>query len=38
MLVAALTGLIDKYKLQGTLVGEVAGGAVVKSGRESSLQ
>ncbi|MGB3947629.1 MAG: acetyl-CoA C-acetyltransferase [Bacteroidia bacterium] len=37
MLVATLTGLIDKYKLQGELLGEVAGGAVIKSGAEGNL-
>jgi acetyl-CoA C-acetyltransferase len=37
MLVATLNGLIDKYRLQGALLGEVAGGAVVKSGKESNL-
>ena len=31
MMVAALNGLIERYKLQGELLGEVAGGAVIKS-------
>lgn len=31
MMVAALNGLIDRYQLQGKLLGEVAGGAVIKS-------
>lgn len=30
MMVAALNGLIDRYKLQGMELGEVAGGAVIK--------
>lgn len=30
MMVAALNGLIDRYKLQGIELGEVAGGAVIK--------
>lgn len=37
MLVAALNGLINRYHLQGQLLGEVAGGAVVKHSRESNL-
>ena len=37
MLVATLNGLIDKYHMEGELLGEVAGGAVVKSSRESNL-
>jgi len=37
MMVAALNGLIDKYNLQGQLLGEVAGGAVVKHSSESNL-
>ncbi len=37
MMVAALNGLIDKYQLQGQLMGEVAGGAVVKLSSESNL-
>ncbi len=31
MMVAALNGLIDRYNLKGELLGEVAGGAVIKS-------
>ncbi|PZF74163.1 acetyl-CoA C-acetyltransferase [Taibaiella soli] len=30
MMTAALNGLIDRYRLQGQLMGEVAGGAVIK--------
>ena len=37
MMVAALNGLIGKYQLQGQLLGEVAGGAVVKHSSESNL-
>jgi acetyl-CoA C-acetyltransferase len=37
MMVAALQGLIDRYKLQGMLLGEVAGGAVIKHSWEISL-
>jgi len=37
MLLAALNGLIDRYHLHGQLLGEVAGGAVVKHSRESNL-
>lgn len=37
MMVAALTGLIDRYKLQGLRLGEVAGGAVIKDSREINL-
>jgi acetyl-CoA C-acetyltransferase len=37
MLVAALTGLIDRYKLQGDLLGEVAAGAVIKHTWEVNL-
>lgn len=37
MLVAALNGLIDKYKLHGQLLGEVAGGAVIKHSWEFNL-
>lgn len=37
MLVAALNGLIERYKLQGELLGEVVGGAVIKSAAEGSL-
>ncbi len=31
MMVATLNGLIERYKLQGQLLGEVVGGAVIKS-------
>jgi len=37
MMVAALSGLIDRYKLDGLLLGEVAGGAVIKHTREFNL-
>lgn len=37
MLVATLSGLINNYQLQGELIGEVAGGAVIKSGTEGNL-
>src|SRR5690242_10974032 len=37
MMVATLNGLIDRYKLQGQLLGEVAGGAVIKHSREFNL-
>ncbi|MBS1593256.1 MAG: acetyl-CoA C-acetyltransferase [Bacteroidetes bacterium] len=37
MMVAALNGLIERYKLQGQLLGEVAGGAVLKHTREFNL-
>lgn len=37
MMVAALNGLVEKYKLQGKLLGEVAGGAVIKHTREFNL-
>ncbi len=37
MMIAALNGLIDKYHLQGQLLGEVAGGAVIKHSREFNL-
>lgn len=37
MLVATLNGLINKYQLHGELLGEVAGGAVIKSGTEGNL-
>jgi len=37
MLLATLNGLIDKYNLQGELLGEVAGGAVIKSSEEQNL-
>lgn len=37
MMVAAMQGLIDRYKLQGMLLGEVAGGAVIKHSWEINL-
>ncbi|MDQ0066561.1 acetyl-CoA C-acetyltransferase [Chryseobacterium lathyri] len=37
LLEAALNGLINKYRLQGKLLGEVAGGAVIKHISESNL-
>jgi len=37
MLEATLNGLIGKYKLQGLLLGEVAGGAVIKHSSEGNL-
>ena len=37
MMVAALNGLIERYKLQGLLLGEVAGGAVIKHTAELNL-
>jgi len=37
MLVAALNGLIDRYALQGELLGEVAAGAVIKHSWEVNL-
>ncbi len=37
MMVAALNGLVEKYKLQGQRLGEVAGGAVIKHTREFNL-
>ncbi len=37
MMVAALNGLIERYKLQGELLGEVAGGAVIKSSADLNL-
>ncbi len=37
MMIAALNGLIDRYKLNGLLLGEVAGGAVIKHTREFNL-
>ncbi len=37
MMTAALNGLIDKYKLGGQLLGEVAGGAVIKSSMDLNL-
>src|SRR6478735_11785110 len=37
MMVAALNGLIERYRLHGQLLGEVAGGAVIKHTREFNL-
>lgn len=37
MMIATLNGLIDRYKLSGLLLGEVAGGAVIKHTREFNL-
>lgn len=37
MMAASLEGLINKYKLQGQRLGEVAGGAVIKHTREFNL-
>jgi acetyl-CoA C-acetyltransferase len=37
MMVAALNGLIERYNLKGELLGEVAGGAVIKHPRENNL-
>lgn len=37
MMVAALNGLIARYHLEGALLGEVAGGAVIKHSREINL-
>lgn len=37
MMTAALGGLIDRYRLQGMRLGEVAGGAVIKHSREFNL-
>jgi len=37
MMIAALNGLIERYNLQGQLLGEVAGGAVIKHTREFNL-
>jgi acetyl-CoA C-acetyltransferase len=37
MMLAAMSGLIEKYKLQGLRLGEVAGGAVIKHSREFNL-
>lgn len=37
MMVAALTGLIERYGLQGQLLGEVAGGAVIKSSNDFNM-
>lgn len=37
MLTAALNGLVDRYNLAGELMGEVAGGAVMKHSRDFNL-
>ncbi|GHN00775.1 acetyl-CoA acetyltransferase [Cytophagales bacterium WSM2-2] len=37
MMLAALKGLIDRYSLKGMLLGEVAGGAVIKFSHEFNL-
>ncbi|WP_353147411.1 acetyl-CoA C-acetyltransferase [Chryseobacterium sp.] len=37
LLLAALNGLINRYQLKGKLIGEVAGGAVIKHISESNL-
>ncbi|RAW00518.1 acetyl-CoA C-acetyltransferase [Pseudochryseolinea flava] len=37
MLTAALNGLVDRYKLQGILIGEVAAGAVLKHSKDFNL-
>src|ERR1700728_1377484 len=37
MMTAALNGLIDRYKLQGELIGEVVGGAVLKQSKDFNL-
>jgi len=37
MMLAAINGLIDRYKLQSQRLGEVAGGAVIKHSREFNL-
>src|SRR5580765_4552712 len=37
MMVAALNGLIDRCHLQGKLLGEIAGGAVIKHSWEINL-
>ena len=37
MMIAAMNGLIDRYTLNGLLLGEVAGGAVIKHTREFNL-
>lgn len=37
MMTASLNGLIDRYHLQGQLLGEIAGGAVIKHSREINL-
>ncbi|PBQ31101.1 acetyl-CoA C-acyltransferase [Sphingobacteriaceae bacterium] len=37
MMTAALNGLIDRYQLKGELLGEVAGGAVIKHSSERAI-
>src|SRR5882762_10525652 len=37
MMLAAMSGLIERYKLHGQRLGEVAGGAVIKHSREFNL-
>jgi len=37
MMTAALNGLIDRYKLQGEIIGEVVGGAVLKQSKDFNL-
>jgi acetyl-CoA C-acetyltransferase len=37
MMIAALNGLIERYRLQGLRLGEVAGGAVIKHSRDFNL-
>lgn len=37
MMVAALNGLVEKYRLEGELLGEVVGGAVIKRISEANL-
>src|SRR6478609_1547087 len=37
MMIAALNGLIDRYRLKGLRLGEVAGGAVIKHSRDFNL-
>jgi acetyl-CoA C-acetyltransferase len=37
MMLAAMNGLIERYRLQGQRLGEVAGGAVIKHSREFNL-
>jgi acetyl-CoA C-acetyltransferase len=37
MMIASINGLIERYRLQGQLLGEVAGGAVIKHTREFNL-
>ena len=37
MMTAALKGLVERYKLQGEIIGEVAGGAVLKHSKDFNL-